>query len=91
MSLSRLQDFSSPDTVPETLPDGDILLRHHLVDHNALGPQDSGEVSQREHADTVTYLSSAVSISMMPQLEMVSRKWDVVLLDSPASSDLLSL
>ena len=83
-----LLDLSLPDTVPETLPDGHIVLRHHLVDHNAPGPQDGREVGKREHADTVTEDASAAS---MPQLEMVSRQRSVVLLDSPASRDLSDL
>ena len=85
LSVSVLLDLSPPYTVPETLPDGHIVLRHHLVDHDALGPQDSREVGQREHADGVTEDASAASI---PQLEMVSRQRSVVLLDNPASGDL---
>ena len=91
MSLSRLQSLSSSNTVPDTFPNGHILLRHHLVDHNAPSPQDCREVCQREHAYTVTDLASAFSISMMPLLEVVSRQWNVILLHRPASIDLSSL
>ena len=88
MSLPGLQALSPPHAVPEALPDGYIVLRHHLVDHDALGPQDGREVGQGEHADRVTQHPSTASV---PQLEMVSGQWSPVLLDSPASSDLSDL
>ena len=69
MSLTGLQALSPPHAVPEALPNGHIVLRHHLVDHDALGLQDGREVGQGEHADRVTQHASAAA---MPQLEMVS-------------------
>ena len=67
------------------------MLRHDLVNHDALGPQDGGEVSQREHTDSMTQLASAAFIPVVPQLEVISGQWRALLLDSPASGDLCDL
>ena len=88
MSLTGLQALSPPHAVPEALPNGHIVLCHHLVDHDALGLQDGREVGQGEHADRVTHHASAAA---MPHLEMVSGQRSPVLLNSPASSDLSDL
>ena len=38
------------DAVPQTLPDGCVVLRHHLVDDGASRPGDGRQVGQGQHA-----------------------------------------
>ena len=75
----------SPDTVPEALSYGRVMLGHHLVDQGTFGLDDCGKVCNGEHTDTMPPDSPAPSL---PFCKAVFGDRDQVLGHCPAAIDL---
>ena len=89
LPASSFQHLPLPDAVPETLPNGGIVLRHHLIDEDPLGLEDCAEVRQGEDAHSVADMAPAEGGRVIsPEGEVVSRKGGVVLTHFPASINL---